>query len=404
VPTYYEFFAGAGLVRLGLDPAWTCVWANDNDPRKRAIYEGRFGGVEFVFDDVANVRAETLPPKVDMAWASFPCQDLSLAGWRRGMAAGRSGTFWAFWRTMRDLATVGDRPPIIVIENVTGLLYGDSFSGLCEALAALGMQFGALVIDARYFVPQSRERVFVVAVDAQVDCTALTMPYTPRSEWYPSSLHRALAHLPESICPLWRRWHLRMPSAPVKPLIDLIEEEPTGVKWNTHEQTNRLLEMMTPLNLAKVNAALAISTPAIGLLYKRIRNNIQRAEVRFDGVSGCLRTPKGGSSRQTVLVIRNGEVRSRLLSPREAARLMGVGDDYPLCGGYNDNYRAMGDGVAVPVVAHLSEHLLLPLHERCANALVPIRGGGAALKNGHLENALQASEARAVQWRAAPPR
>ena len=88
---------------------------------------------------------------------------------------------------------------------------------------------------------------------------------------------------------------------------------------------------------------------------------VQRAEVRFDGISGCLRTPVGGSSRQTVIVVEKGRVRTRLLSPREAARLMGVPDSYPLPSAYNDAYHVFGDGVAVPAVSWLESHLLCPL-------------------------------------------
>jgi DNA (cytosine-5)-methyltransferase 1 len=87
----------------------------------------------------------------------------------------------------------------------------------------------------------------------------------------------------------------------------------------------------------------------------------QRAEVRFDEIAGCLRTPGGGSSRQTIIVVHGNKVRSRLLSPREAARLMGLPDEYVLPKNYNDAYRLMGDGVAVPVVSHLSRYLLEPL-------------------------------------------
>lgn len=87
----------------------------------------------------------------------------------------------------------------------------------------------------------------------------------------------------------------------------------------------------------------------------------QRAEVRFDGISGCLRTPVGGSSRQTVILVENGHVRTRLLSPREAARLMGVPENYPLPSAYNDAYHLFGDGVAVPVVRWLENYLLSPL-------------------------------------------
>lgn len=88
---------------------------------------------------------------------------------------------------------------------------------------------------------------------------------------------------------------------------------------------------------------------------------MQRAEIRFDDVAGCLRTPSGGSSRQTIMVVDGKRVRSRLLSPREAARLMGLPDTYQLPKNYNEAYHLAGDGVAVPVVRFLAEHLLEPL-------------------------------------------
>jgi DNA (cytosine-5)-methyltransferase 1 len=86
-----------------------------------------------------------------------------------------------------------------------------------------------------------------------------------------------------------------------------------------------------------------------------------RAEVRFDDVAGCLRTPAGGSSRQTIIVVDGNVVRSRLISSRETARLMGLPETYKLPKGYNEAYHLMGDGVAVPVVRFLAHHLLEPL-------------------------------------------
>ncbi len=130
---FYDFFAGAGLATLGLRDSWQCVWANDIAPQKRAVYAANFGDDHLVPGDVALITTDQLPKPAEMAWASFPCQDLSLAGWRKGLSAERSGVFWAFWRIMHDLALSEERPPIIVIENVVGLLYGDSFTGLCEA-------------------------------------------------------------------------------------------------------------------------------------------------------------------------------------------------------------------------------------------------------------------------------
>lgn len=359
---FYDFFAGAGMAEHALQPIWSCVWANDIDARKAAVHEANFDHSIYLTEDVAKVSLEQLPTPADMAWASFPCQDLSLAGWRRGMSAERSGTFWAFWKLMQSLHDRGQRPPMIVIENVAGLLYGESFSGLTEALAALDLQYGALLIDANHFVPQSRPRVFVVAVDRSLNVDPWTEASPEASPWFPSSVRRAFTALPPSLRDQWTWWRLPQPDSVQREAIeDLIEDEPTGVAWHSVSETGRLLSLMSPLNLAKVEQRQAQQGRFVGFVYKRTRQGAQRAEIRFDGVAGCLRTPYGGSSRQTVVIVEDGRVRSRLLSPREAARLMGLPEEFNLPERYNDAYRAMGDGVAVPVVSWLGEHLLTPL-------------------------------------------
>ena len=115
--------------------------------------------------------------------------------------------------------------------------------------------------------------------------------------------------------------------------------------------------------ISAVPVAFGIAVVALVLfvIWERHREKVQRAEIRFDDVAGCLRTPVGGSSRQTIMVIEGKRVRSRLLSPREAARLMGLPDAYALPKNYNDAYHLAGDGVAVPVVRFLAEHVLEPL-------------------------------------------
>ena len=97
--------------------------------------------------------------------------------------------------------------------------------------------------------------------------------------------------------------------------------------------------------------------------YKRTRKNGQVLELRFDGVAGCLRTPEGGSSRQFLILKRDGKLSTRLLTVRETARLMGAPESFKLLGSYNDGYKAMGDGVAVPVASWLAKTLLSPLVE-----------------------------------------
>jgi DNA (cytosine-5)-methyltransferase 1 len=340
------------LVRLALEPDWRCVWANDVSEKKAEVYRANFGETEFRLGDVATVETDGLPDAT-LAWASFPCQDLSLAGWRRGISAPRSGTFWSFWRLMCEMGP--RRPPVIVLENVVGLLYGANFTGLCEALAALDLRFGALVIDAKWFVPQSRPRVFVVAVDGRADVPE-DSPSAP-----PGRLRQAWRQLPDALRERWVWWRLPRPDEPIAPIASLMQTNGLAPPWFDRAEVERLCGMMTPANRAKLEDARAGVGRSVGFLYRRTREGRQRAEVRFDGIAGCLRTPEGGSSRQTVVVVENGEVRMRLLSAREAARLMGAPDSFRLPERYNDAYRAMGDGVAVPAVRWLSHHLLLPL-------------------------------------------
>lgn len=366
--TYYDFFAGIGMSALGLGPSWRCLWANDFDHRKTQIFEDNFGAGIIHLEDIARVQTGALPGHADMAWASFPCQDLSLAGWRRGMTAQRSGTFWDFWRLMNELQQEQRAPRLLVIENVLGLLYGDNLTGLCEALALLNYRFGAVVIDSRHFIPQSRPRVFMVAIDPTVDPGGLTLPNVPAepSPWFPWRLRVSFDALPPALQDRWLWWYLPQPAPRSVHLADMVTEpDEHDPAWFDDRQVERLMAMMTPKNRQKIFGALESDpTFRVFTVYKRIRNGVQRAEVRDDGLSGCLRVPGGGSSRQIMLFAEEGRIRARLMNRRELARLMGLPDHFKIPTHYNNTYRAMGDGVAAPAVDWLARHVLTPLGSR----------------------------------------
>lgn len=362
--TFYEFFAGGGMARMGLGPNWKCVFANDLDKKKAKAYEINWGGDELLVRDVQQVTTEQLPGRASLAWASFPCQDLSLAGAGAGLAGERSGTFWAFWNLMKGLIREDRAPDVIVLENVTGAITSDGgrdFLAILDALASKDYDFGPLVIDAELFVPHSRPRLFIVALRNGGTIPAELATPCPQLPFHPESLEDAFDQAPPAIRKRWRWWKLPVPPARTQVLADLIETTPTGVEWHTHAETKKLLSMMSPVNMRKIEAAQQTERREVGALYRRTRNGVQRAEVRFDDIAGCLRTPGGGSSRQTLLIVEGDLVRSRLLSPREAARLMGLPDRYRLPLNYNDAYHLTGDGLVVPVVAYLSEHLVTPL-------------------------------------------
>lgn len=368
--TFAEFFAGAGMARIGLGSRWQCVFANDLDPVKAESYRTNFEpATELLVGDVASLKTSDVPDEqIDLFWASFPCQDLSLAGNGVGLAGARSGTFWPFWKLVRGLEGRAAHPSLVMIENVYGTLTshgGSDFAALCNALVEGGYRVGAMLVDAAHFVPQSRVRLFVLAVREDIEVPVDVLVDQPNELWHPEPLVRAVQRLNDHTKQAWNWWRLPAPSGCRQTLRSVIEDEPADVRWHTKEETSAILEMMSDVNRKKIELAARMGRRVVATVYKRTRrvagSRIQRAEVRTDGIAGCLRTPSGGSSRQTILLIDGASIKSRLLSAREAARLMGLPDTYRLPRRYNDAYHIAGDGVAVPVVSHLGRYLMEPI-------------------------------------------
>jgi DNA (cytosine-5)-methyltransferase 1 len=270
----------------------------------------------------------------------------------------------------RGLAADGRAPAIVAVENVCGALTsrgGRDFEVVCQTYADAGYRWGALIINADRFLPQSRPRLFVIGVRSDLaPPPGLTAP-GPLEPFHPAALRRAVDRLPEALRARMVWWRVPEPAARPADLAAVIGDDSADAPWSPPEQTARLLALMSPVNLAKVEQARREGGRRVGALYRRTRQDadggkLQRAEVRFD-IAGCLRTPAGGSSRQTVLVIDRGVVRSRLMSARETARLMGLADDYRLPASGSAAWRLTGDGVAVPVVRHLAEWLFEPILE-----------------------------------------
>lgn len=364
--TALDFFAGSGLVRLGMSPVFETIWANDISEKKSSVYRANFPGDHFHLGDIKTIKGFDLPA-ADLAWASFPCQDLSLAGNLSGMTVGtRSGLFWEWIRVLTELQQQGKQPSVLVAENVVGFLIADGGKHFKEAYGALrnlGYRAGAIVMDAKEFVPQSRPRAFLVAVADGVSVEGLCQQH-PSGPFHTQGLTRAAFRVDD---PAWIWWSLPVPKGQVPKFADLCERDSV---CSESSATDELLTMLSPLNRKKLNAAIRMKRFFAGTAYRRTRpteegETIQRLEVRFDGVAGCLRTPNGGSSRQTVILVDGSNVRSRLMTVRECARLMGAPDSFHVHGSYNDGYRAMGDAVAVPVTRWLTTHLLEPLAMRC---------------------------------------
>ncbi len=343
--TMHEFFAGSGLVAYGLRGMFKPVWANDISPQKAAVYRANFGGGRFHLGDIQEIQGDALPP-AHLSWASFPCQDLSLAGAMGGIHAARSGLVWEWLRVLDETA---QKPKLLMVENVSGLLSaakGDNYRALHHALAERGYRCGAVLLNASCFVPQSRPRVFVIAVDQ-----AVPLPPSLVGEG-PCWLHNKAAAQLGADLPGWIWWRTEKPPRRRQDLRDIVQPQAPFDK-------DHVLPLIPPAHQAR----LAELEEAWATGYRRTRRGAVQLELRFDGIAGCLRTPEGGSSKQYLVVKQKGETHARLLTVRETARLMGAPDNFVLPGSDNDGYKAMGDAVAAPAARFLGQRFLVPLVE-----------------------------------------
>lgn len=360
--TVAEFFAGIGLMRMGLEKAaWKVEFANDIDPLKLEMYRGQFGDEtdHFVLGDIHQLSPKTIPP-VTLATASFPCTDLSLAGARQGLAGPQSSAFWGFVDVIKGMGA--RKPPLLLIENVTGFLTsnkGEDFQAALAALNRLGYSVDAIIIDAARFVPQSRQRLFVIGVrkDARSVESRHSLGFY-ESEARPKALADFIFNHPEI------DWLLRdLPRLPERQshLDDVLENIPSDDDiWWSAERVEYLLEQMSVKHRKIADGMIRLRRWSHGTVFRRVRNGKSMAELRTDGIAGCLRTPKGGSGRQILFKGGYGKAMARLLTPRECARLMGA-DDFRIEAPFNQALFGFGDAVCVSAVEWIALNYLNPI-------------------------------------------
>lgn len=351
-----EFFAGIGLVRMALEQNGAQVlWANDIERSKREMYSQNFGTDDFVLDDIRNVRGETLPD-VDVATASFPCTDLSLAGNRLGLRGEQSGLFWEFTRVLDEMQ--GRRPYLLLIENVPSFASSHSGSDLIRALERLndlGYWCDLLVVDARHFVPQSRPRLFIIGSRDRLP---------GQSDWTPSSIRpvwiqRLVRNHPEL---KMHALSLSLPEPDRRSLADIVDRLSLGdSRWWDSARQQRFEDELSPLQRERYSGMQKSARLEWATAYRRTRNGKPAWEIRADSISGCLRTARGGSSKQAVVEAGFGTARVRWMTSKEYAHLQGA-EGYRFDG--ISEGRALfgfGDAVCVPVISWLIRDYLKPL-------------------------------------------
>ncbi len=361
--TVAEFFAGIGLMRMGLEAqGWRVVVANDIDAQKEAMYNGHFHTKQdaFILSDIHNLSA-ALIPSVSLATASFPCTDLSLAGGRNGLNGKQSSAFWGFVHLLEKMGT--RKPPLILLENVTGFLTSNKGHDFHQALLALNQQgyyIDAFIINAAHFVPQSRERLFLIGIQSHLAQAMhrVSIGNVQEDQVRPKalvSLMKAHTDIQWAIGALPRLPHAEQQLATI--LEDIPEHDQ---RWWSEARATYLLNQMSEKHRALAEKMIHEAQWTYGTVFRRMRNHRSMAELRTDNIAGCLRTPKGGSAKQILFKAGRGHYQVRLLTPLETARLMGA-NDYILPQNSNQALFGFGDAICVPVVSWIAQHYLNPL-------------------------------------------
>ncbi|RYN12013.1 restriction endonuclease subunit M [Bifidobacterium animalis subsp. animalis] len=356
-PKALEFFAGIGLARLGLEAGgFEVEWSNDIDANKCYMYRNHFnesGNHTLIEGDMSDLRGTDLPHDASLAWGSSPCTDLSLAGTRDGLDGKQSSAFWQYIRLLNELGS--ERPAVAVLENVNGLATSHSGEDLASAVRAfnkLGYSVDVLAIDARRFIPQSRPRLFLIGL--QNPPTESQEQYSLRPDWLQQVFadpalrtHRAI--LPDPPAPLMSGLSLYIESM-----------NDTDKRWWDTDRAEAFFDSLSLTQAERVNTLQEEEQISYRTAYRRTRNGKPVWEVRADDVAGCLRTARGGSSRQAIVKLGKGKRAVRWMTPQEYASLMGAAH-YNLKGlRPNQIMFGFGDAVAVPVVEWLARHYLMP--------------------------------------------
>lgn len=323
---FVDLFAGIGGIRMGLQRAGgRCVYTVEIDKFASQTYGANFAPVDAA--DVRGVDPSELPP-YDLLAAGFPCQPFSLAGVSKkvslgrehGFAEAKSGNlFFEIERIIRDARA---KPRVLFLENVKHLTRhdgGNTFRTIQEKLDDLGYTLSWRVIDARPWVPQHRERTYMVGLLRDV--------YGETRFEFPES-----------------------PSAVAGPKLGSILEPDAPAKYTL--------------------------TPGLWTYLQAYARKHREAGNGFGyGLADPTMTTRTLSARYhkdgSEILVDEGRERPRRLTPRECARLMGYPENFKIPVSDTQAYRQFGNSVAVPVIEFIAKELATQVAIRASN---PKRG------------------------------
>ncbi len=312
---FIDLFAGIGGIRLAYQKnGGKCVFSSEWDSFAKKTYEANFG--EVPFGDITKI-SETAIPDHDVLLGGFPCQPFSIAGVSKKNALGRQHGFLDKTQgtLFFDIARIIEhkRPKVFMLENVKNLVSHDkkkTFKVITETLSGLGYSIHHKVLDARYYVPQHRERIIIVGFDKMVFKGEEQFEF-PK----PKNVELAIRDI-------------------LEPIVD--------DKYTLSDKLWNYLQAYKKKHQAKGNGF------GFGL-------------ANLDGVSRTLsaRYYKDGAE---ILIPQEGK-NPRRLTPKECARLQGFPDNFIIPVSDNQGYRQFGNSVAMPLIQAVGKNLVKELNK-----------------------------------------
>lgn len=322
---FIDLFAGIGGFRIALEKlGGQCVFTSEWDKFSQKTYKAWFD--EVPVGDIRDVNPSTIPSH-DILAAGFPCQPFSIAGVSKKKSLGRAHGFKdATQGTLFfTLATIieAKRPPVVLLENVKNLVShdkGNTWKVIRQTLEDLNYFVASEILDAAYWVPQHRERIFVVGFDRKV-----FGDFVPFS--FPSVTERS------------------------KPRFESILDDNPDSKYTLSDHLWGYLQEYAER-------------------HKKRGNGFGFGLTDLEGVSRTLsaRYYKDGSE---VLIPQPGK-NPRRLTPREAARLMGFPDDKPIVVSDTQAYKQFGNAVSPLVVEAVAEGILEVISRHFTNSKISL--------------------------------
>lgn len=358
--TFGSLFTGVGGFDLGFERAgWRCAWQVEIDPQCQGVLRRHFGRLDLKHgSDVRHVTPSDFV-RPELVCGGPPCQDLSVAGRRAGLAGERSGLFYEFMRVVADFA-----PRWVLVENVPGLLSsneGRDMGAVLGTLEELGYGTAYRVLDAQWLgVPQRRERVFIVGCSGTDWRRAAKVLFEPESlPWDPPPSREAEADIANTLTSSAGRR-----GSGIEDSMIVVRAISTREGYRMGDAQDTLIPFDTTNLTSKHNR----SNPKAGDPLHTLASGAHPPAVAYQchgsnvGPMGCLRAGNGNATGGVPFA--GGEWGVRRLMPVEMERCQGFPDDWTRFDDQGNEIsdtartRMLGNAVAVPVGEWLARRIL----------------------------------------------